>query len=232
MSTVAHTGERPDCDEQGEPKSGTPYRQDVGAMATAEPATAEQGLGAGARASAAERATPKNTAHTSIEGRPSTWWLRLGLAFAFGYASIATLLAPEEFSAYVPSFLPAWATHVALRCFAAYEVGLAVAFLSGRHIHAASLLAAATLIAILAFNLDAFDVLFRNVAIASAALALASATGADYATSAESTVKGRRRPRPCLFPTECHRVMGFAGEDIRTGIDRGPRAAQSRAAAS
>ncbi len=105
-----------------------------------------------------------------------TLWLRLGLAFVFLYAAISASLEPAAFSAYFPSFLPAWAVDVALPLFGIFEVGLALAFLTGNRTYEAALLATATLVGIVIFNPDAFAVLFRNVAIAGATLTLASMT--------------------------------------------------------
>lgn len=99
--------------------------------------------------------------------------LRGGLVFAFLYAATASFLHPTTFARYFPSFMPgAWATEL-LPAFAAYEVVLSALLLTNRFTYVASLLAAATLLVIVAVNPDAFEVLFRNVAIACAALALA-----------------------------------------------------------
>ncbi len=138
-------------------------------------------------------ATAEKTAHRGAESGLPVWWLRLGLAFVFGYAAVAALSSPEAFLAYFPSFLPEWAIHFALPSFAVYELALAAAFLSGRHVHSASLLGVATLIGIVTFNLDAFDVLFRNIAIACAALALASVTQGEGPPRGRGTLSVRRR---------------------------------------
>ena len=65
-----------------------------------------------------------------------------------------------------------WAAEL-LPAFAVYEVVLSALLLTNRFTYVASLLAAATLLGIVVANPDAFEVLFRNVAIACAALALA-----------------------------------------------------------
>ena len=99
--------------------------------------------------------------------------LRGGLAFAFLYAATASFLHPTTFARYFPSFVPGtWADDL-LPVFAVYEVVLSVLLLTNRFTYVASLLATATLLAIVVANPDAFEVLFRNVAIACAALALA-----------------------------------------------------------
>ncbi len=102
-----------------------------------------------------------------------TLLLRGGLAFAFLYAATASFLHPTTFARYFPSFMPGtWASDL-LPAFALYEVVLSAMLLTNRFTYVASLFAAATLLGIVAANPDAFEVLFRNVAIACAALALA-----------------------------------------------------------
>lgn len=105
-----------------------------------------------------------------------TLWLRLGLAFVFLYAAISASFDPAAFAVYFPAFIPEWAVDIGLPFFAVYEVALALAFLTGTRTHGTALLATVTLVGIVVFNPGAFSVLFRNVAIACAALALASAT--------------------------------------------------------
>lgn len=113
----------------------------------------------------------------STEQRTTSRLLALGLAFVFGYAAVSALLNPSTYRAYLPSLLPLPSestTDALLRLFAVYEAGLAVGVLTRRFRHAAALLSAVTLAAIVAVNGDAFEVLFRNVAIALGALALAN----------------------------------------------------------
>ena len=119
--------------------------------------------------------------------RRASQLLALGLAFVFLYAGATTLLGPSTYRSYLPTFLRAgspWSADLYLRLFAVYEVALAVGLLAHRSRHEAALLSAVTLLGIIAVNADAFEVLFRNVAIGFAAFALASLTG-----------KGKRRPR-------------------------------------
>lgn len=102
-----------------------------------------------------------------------SWLLRAGLAFVFSYAAVSSFLRPTTFAKYFPSFVPhAWALDL-LPAFAAFELLLAVGFMTDRYSYVASLLAAATLVTIIVANPNAFEVLFRNVAIACTALALA-----------------------------------------------------------
>ncbi len=103
-----------------------------------------------------------------------SWLLRAGLAFVFAYAAVSMLFDPTRFTSYMPPFLPmsiveSWC----IPCFAAYETLLAYCLLRGRRLVPAGLASAVTMGGIIVINPDSFEVLFRNVAIASAGLALA-----------------------------------------------------------
>jgi hypothetical protein len=102
--------------------------------------------------------------------------LAFGLAFVFVYAAMSTFLNPSAFHSYLPTFLTGFEpgiTDLILRAFAICEAGLAAGLLTRRYRYGASLLSAATLAGIVVINGDAFDVLFRNVGITFAAVALA-----------------------------------------------------------
>ena len=131
---------------------------------TSEEATVEKSDRRRRRARGRPRVAPEHL--------PS-WLLRAGLAFVFSYAAVSSFVHPATFARYFPSFVPASWAHDLLPVFAAYEMLLTLALMIDRCTYAASLLAALTLFAIVAANPDAFAVLFRNVAIACAALALA-----------------------------------------------------------
>lgn len=103
--------------------------------------------------------------------------LQLGLAFVFLYASLSTLLDPLKFVAYVPSWMSMPGMAPMLRCFACCELLLSVALLTRRFTRPAALVAVLTLAGITVTNPGQFDVLFRNVAIICAALALALSDG-------------------------------------------------------
>jgi uncharacterized membrane protein YphA (DoxX/SURF4 family) len=101
--------------------------------------------------------------------------LRIGLAFAFLYPALNALGNPDSWIGYFPPFLlnvgiPA---EVLLHGFGLVEVVVALWLLSGWKLVWPSLLAAVMLAGIVIFNLAQFEVLFRDVAIAAAALALA-----------------------------------------------------------
>lgn len=107
----------------------------------------------------------------------ASWFLRGGLAFVFAYAAGAGLVDPGHFDQYVPVFVrESVGPTFFLGLFSAYEMLLAIAFLTRRYAYVASVLAALSLVAIVVLNLNEFGVLFRNVPIACAALALAEHT--------------------------------------------------------
>lgn len=101
--------------------------------------------------------------------------LRIGLAVVFLYAAIAAMLDPNSWIGYFPGFLqnliPA---AILLPIFSFYEVLLALWLLSGRKLFYASMFAALTLVGIIGANTSLMDILFRDVAIFFAALALAA----------------------------------------------------------
>ena len=105
--------------------------------------------------------------------------MRAGVAFAFLYPPYAALGDPVSWLGYFPPFVLASAASfgvaplVLLHAFGALEVMLALWILSGRHIWLPSLTCTVLLAAIIAFGHNDFEVLFRDVSIATAALSLA-----------------------------------------------------------
>lgn len=105
----------------------------------------------------------------------SQWLLRIGVALAFVYPPLSALSNPDSWIGYFPQFLLASGIPplVLLHGFGVVEVLLALWILSGWHIEWPATAAALMLGAIVAFNGAQFEVLFRDVSIALAALALA-----------------------------------------------------------
>lgn len=104
----------------------------------------------------------------------ASFFLRLGLAFVFAYAVFSFFVEPDVWMRYFPDFMIAAIPFPTLsNGFAVYEVILSLWLLSGKYIFLAAVLAALTIFGIIFFNLDAFNVLFRNVAIFFGAVALA-----------------------------------------------------------
>ncbi len=103
------------------------------------------------------------------------WFLRISIAFAFLYPPFDGLMEPNAWIGFFPSFITAIPidAHILLLGFEAVEVVLALWILSGWKIRIPTIIAAAMLIAIVSFNAADFRVLFRDVAVALAALGLA-----------------------------------------------------------
>ena len=100
--------------------------------------------------------------------------LRLGLAFVFGYAGLASLLQPLDWAGYLPGFI----AHVidpvtAIKIVGVYELALAIWLLSGKCIRYSAGLAVLTLGGIIISNLNVFIITFRDIGLLCAALALA-----------------------------------------------------------
>ncbi len=116
---------------------------------------------------------------------PSEALLRIAVAFAFLYPPIDALFDPASWLGYFPSFITNLFHTIAiplklsdvvlLHGFGLLEVALAVWVLAGKRVRIPALIMAVMLFAIVGFNLDPsnFSVLFRDVSIALAALALA-----------------------------------------------------------
>lgn len=101
------------------------------------------------------------------------YFLRFGLAFVLVYASIEIYLHPANFLKYVPqimlSMLP---VDLFLDSFGVIEIALAAWLLTGWRGEIPSFLTFLMMVGIIVFNPEHFQVLFRNVAIAFAGLAL------------------------------------------------------------
>lgn len=100
--------------------------------------------------------------------------LRIGLGTVFLYAAASSFLEPNSWIGYLPAFLKQYASpEFLLNVFSIYEILLALWLISGKETFHAALLAAATMFAIVVQNFGALEILFRDVAIFFAALALA-----------------------------------------------------------
>lgn len=108
------------------------------------------------------------------------WLLRIGLATMFFYAAVSSTLDPREWVGYLPSFMTSIVdANILLKIFSIYELALGVLLLSGLLVRYVSLLAAATLLGIAAFNISLFAISFRDIGLAFAALALAFSSTSD-----------------------------------------------------
>jgi uncharacterized membrane protein YphA (DoxX/SURF4 family) len=106
-------------------------------------------------------------------GSKTSWLLRLGLAFVFGYVAIASLVHPNDWVGYLPqqlkTIIPALTL---LKLFSIYEILLALWLLSGKFVKIAALVTAMTLAGIVVTNPSQFAITFRDVGLIFAALAL------------------------------------------------------------
>lgn len=101
--------------------------------------------------------------------------LRLGFAFVLLYATVEIYMNPENFLKYVPDFVTQIIpVNLFLFLFAIFELVLMGWLLSGWQTKYSALLFFLLMVGIIVTNLQYFNVLFRNVAIAFSALALAA----------------------------------------------------------
>lgn len=101
-------------------------------------------------------------------------FLRLGVAFAFLYPPINAVFDPYAWIGYFPGFLRDILPGLGvLHAFGIVEVAIGLWILSGKRVFLPSLIATVMLVVIVLFNLNDFQVIFRDLSIAFMALALA-----------------------------------------------------------
>ncbi len=111
--------------------------------------------------------------------RIANFTLRIGVAFAFLYAAMDGFYDPYSWIDYFPQFVTNIAqslgisTLFLLRGLGVIEIIIALWILSGRRIAIPSVIAALMLVTIVLFNVVQFQLLFRDLSIAAAALTLA-----------------------------------------------------------
>jgi hypothetical protein len=102
------------------------------------------------------------------------WLLRIGLAFTLVYAAIASMISPADFADYVPGFVTQFIQlNLFLTIFSIGQIVLGVWLLSAWKGRWPALISFLLMASIMLFNFNAMLVVFRDVAIACAALALA-----------------------------------------------------------
>ena len=100
-------------------------------------------------------------------------FLRLGLAFVFFYAAIAALLDPFSWVGFFPQWMRSLIPdNLLLPLHSASEIILALWLLSEWKTLYASLAGTLAIFAIVVFNIGALDIIFRDVGLFFAALAL------------------------------------------------------------
>ncbi len=104
----------------------------------------------------------------------SNFLLRFGVSFALLYPPIDALSNPDSWIGYFPKFLQNFASDMTLlHWFGVVEVFLAVWILSGKKIFWPTFIVGFLLLSIIFFNMNNFEVIFRDVTIAAVAFALA-----------------------------------------------------------
>lgn len=103
----------------------------------------------------------------------SMFLIRLALAFSFAYVGISSFTNPDLWAGFVPRFVQAIVpVALFLKIHGTTEVILALWLLSGKAQAVAGLIAALALFSIALFNLSAWDIVFRDVSLGIASLAL------------------------------------------------------------
>ncbi len=103
----------------------------------------------------------------------SSFFLRAGLGTVFLYATVASLLNPEGWVVFLPSWIgsiiPAT---IVLFMFSLYQTVLSLWLFSGWKTFYAAVFAAVTLLGIIVTNIYFLDIVFRDVAIFFSAIGL------------------------------------------------------------
>jgi uncharacterized membrane protein YphA (DoxX/SURF4 family) len=99
--------------------------------------------------------------------------LRVGLALSFLYAGVSGLLNPSSWVGFFPFFLrKIFDPQILLFVFSVYEIILALVLLWGRYTLFSASLSALTLFFIIILNLAILDIVFRDIGLFFASLAL------------------------------------------------------------
>lgn len=114
--------------------------------------------------------------------------LRAGVAFAFAFPAIDEIGSPDSWIGYFPPFLAhaGIPQPLLLHGFGLVEIAIALWLLSGWRAYVPAAIAAAMLVAIVVFNMPQLEILFRDLSIAAAALALAADSWAGRKGGASS----------------------------------------------
>jgi len=100
--------------------------------------------------------------------------LKISVAFSLLYPAISSIVNPSSWIGFAPN----WIEYILpkglfLVLFSIFEIVLAFVILFYKHTFYPSLLAMATLFGIVIFNIGAMDIVFRDISIGLAAVALA-----------------------------------------------------------
>ncbi len=104
-------------------------------------------------------------------------FLRLGLAFSFLYVVVAAYLNPESWVGFIPAFIKdIFSERIILYWHLAFNSLIGIWLLINRKTFYAAVLACLNLATIIIFNFNAMDIVFRDVGLLGAAVALAFLT--------------------------------------------------------
>lgn len=99
--------------------------------------------------------------------------IRIGVATTLFYGAVAAFLAPSSWVGYLPDFALFFGpAEVLLGVWGIAEVALGVWIVSGWRIQIPAAITALSLMLVIAFNINQMSVLFRDIGVAFAALAL------------------------------------------------------------
>ena len=99
--------------------------------------------------------------------------LRLGIAFSFIYAAVSAFFNPTNWIGYIPDFLTLGLDKlVFLKIHSAVDLLLGLWLLSGRKEFYASIVSAVVLFGIVVLNTGQMEIVFRDISILFASLAL------------------------------------------------------------
>ncbi len=100
-------------------------------------------------------------------------FLRVGIGFSFLYVGIAVFLDPSSWIGFVPSFIENFISkELFLYTHGLFDLFLALWIISGKKTFYASILASLTMFGIIIFNLNSLDIIFRDISILFAIIAL------------------------------------------------------------
>lgn len=103
--------------------------------------------------------------------------LRIGLGFAFLYASISSFLNPNNWIGFFPLFLRNLINeNLLLNLLSVYQLFLGLWLFSGKYNFYSAIVSSATLFGIVIFNLGTFDIVFRDISLLFSSIALAILT--------------------------------------------------------
>lgn len=106
-----------------------------------------------------------------------SFFLRAGISIAFFYAAISAFVNPNAWMGYIPVFIQNLINPgIFLYIHSAFNLILGLWLLSNKKTFYASIVSAGAMLAIIAFNINAFDIVFRDIAILFSAIALAFLT--------------------------------------------------------